>query len=125
MSLFTNSEGLKRLNSQVYLNKFSNSFSYTQLIGHFKKNEDQLFDINDFCQYLNVGKLNEYIDTFELESIANTPQNGSGVIICKVADESILFRIFNLWRKIFNISFNFKPDLTNEELTSSLTENCF
>ena len=91
----------------------------------FQNNEDQLFATNEFCQYLNEGKLNERIDGFELQSIAHTPQNGSGVIICKVADVSTLFRIFNMWRKNFNISFNFKPALTNEELAFSLNENCF
>ena len=52
----------------------------------------------------------------------SNPQNGSRVILCKVVDASILFRIFNMWRKNFNISFNFKPALINEELAYSLTE---
>ena len=91
----------------------------------FQNNEDQLFATNEFCQYLNEGKLNESIDGFELESIAHTPQDGSGVIICKAADVNKLMRIFNMWRKNFNISFNFKPALTNEQLASSHFENCF
>ena len=91
----------------------------------FQNAEDQLFATNEFCQYLNEGKLNERIDGFELESIAHTPQDGSGVIICKAINVSILMRIFNMWRKNFNISFNFKPALTNEELASSNNENCF
>ena len=91
----------------------------------FQNNEDQLFATNEFCQYLNQGKLNESIDGFELQCIAHTPQNGSGVIICKVTNVSTLFKIFYMWRKNFNISFNFKPALTNEELRSSLTENYF
>ena len=91
----------------------------------FQNNEDQLFATNEFCQYLNEGKLNEGIEGFELECIAHTPQNGSGVIICKVNNVSTLFRITNMWRKNFNISFNFKPALTNEELASSRIENCF
>ena len=73
---------------------------------------------------MNEGKLNQSIDGFELQCIAHTPQNGSGVIICKVSDVSTLFRIFKMWRKNFNISFNFKPALTNEELASSHIENC-
>ena len=56
----------------------------------FQNNEDQLFATNEFCQYLNEGKLNESIDGFELQCIAHTPQNGSGVIICKVANVSTL-----------------------------------
>ena len=60
---------------------------------------------------------------FELLFIAHTPQYGSGVILCKVADVSILFRIFNMWRKNFNISFNFKPALTDGELAYLLIES--
>ena len=91
----------------------------------FQNNEDQLFATNEFCQYLKDGKLNERIDGFELECIAHTPQNGSGTIICKAAEVSILFGIFNMWRKNFNISFNFKPALTNDELASSHYEDSF
>tara|TARA_S200000501_G_scaffold351132_1_gene368745 strand:- start:531 stop:845 length:315 start_codon:yes stop_codon:yes gene_type:complete len=91
----------------------------------FQNNEDQLFATNEFCQYLNDGKLKENIDGFELKCIAHIPQNGSGVIICKASDISILFRIFNMWRKNFNISFEFKPALTNEELASTHIENSF
>jgi len=91
----------------------------------FKNSEDQLFATNEFCQYLNEGKLNESIEDFKLEYIAHTPQNGTGVIICRAAQISTIYRIFNMWRKNFNISFNFKPALTNEELASSHIEDCF
>ena len=57
-----------------------------------QNNEDQLFAINELDQYLNVGKLNESIDGIQLESIAHTQQNSSGVIICKETDASILFQ---------------------------------
>ena len=90
-----------------------------------KNSEDQLFATNEFCQYLNEGKLNESIDGFELESIAHTPLDGSGVIICKASDVNVLIKIFNMWRKNFNIIFNFKPALTNEELASSHLQDCF
>ena len=91
----------------------------------FQNNEDQLFATNEFCRYLSEGKLNESIQGFELEYIAHTPQNGSGVIICKATDVNTIFRILNMWRKNFNISFNFKPALSNEELASSHNGNCF
>ena len=91
----------------------------------FQNNEDQLFATNEFCQYLNEGKLSESIEGFKLEYIAHTPQNGSGVIICKATEINILFKVFNMWRKNFNVSFNFKPALTSEELASSQNENNF
>ena len=52
----------------------------------FQNNEDQFFATNEFCQYLNEGKLNQSIEGFELVYIAHIPQNGSGVIICKAKD---------------------------------------
>ena len=91
----------------------------------FQNNEDQLFATNEFCQYLNEGKLNETIDGFELKFIAHTPQNRSGVIICRANTTSLLFKILKIWRENFNIEFNIKPALSNEELLSSNTQNFF
>ena len=91
----------------------------------FQNNEDQFFATNEFCQYLSEGKLNQSIEGFELEYIAHTPQNGSGVIICKAKETNIIFKIFSMWRKNFNITFNFKPALTNDELAVSHIENSF
>ena len=91
----------------------------------FQNNEDQIFATNEFCQYLSEGKLNESFDGFKLEYIAHLPQNGSGVIICRATNMRNIFKILNMWRKNFNISFNCKPALTNEELVSSHTEECF
>ena len=73
---------------------------------------------------MNQGKLNESIDDFELEFIARISQNGSGVIISRAKNVYKLLSIFNMWRRNFNISFNFNPALTNEELTNSHNENC-
>ena len=91
----------------------------------FQNAEDQLFATNEFCEYLKNGKIHENIEGFELKFIAHTPQNGSGVIICKAENANTLFRIFNMWRKNFNISFNFKPALSNEELLSTHSDNGF
>ena len=91
----------------------------------FENNEDQLFATNEFCQYLNEGILNEPIEGFDLKFIAHTPQNKSGVIICLAQNTSVLFKILKFWRESFNITFNFKPALTNEELLSSQNENGF
>ena len=88
----------------------------------FQNSEDQLFATNEFCEYLKNGKINKHIEGFELTFIAHTPQNGSGVIICKAENANILLRIFNMWRKNFNISFNYRPALTNDELLSSFTD---
>ena len=82
----------------------------------FQNAEDQLFATNEFCKYLKEDKINQHIEGFELNFIAHTPQNGSGVIICKAQSAFILFNILNKWRESFSISFDIKPALTSEEL---------
>ena len=82
----------------------------------FQNAEDQLFATNKFCEILKEDKINQHVEGFELNFIAHTPQNGSGIIICKAQSAIILFNILNMWRENFSISFNIKPALTNEEL---------
>ena len=82
----------------------------------FQNAEDQLFATKEFCQFLKEGKLNQFIEGFELNHIVHTPLDGSRIIICKVQNATILFKIINSWREIFGISFDIKPALTNEEL---------
>ena len=88
----------------------------------FQNSEDQLFATNEFCKYLREGKVDESIEGFELKFIAHSPQDGSGVIICKVQNTEILYRIFNTWRENYSILFKFRAALTNQELLS-LQEN--
>ena len=82
----------------------------------FQNSEDQLLATNQFCQFLSLGKLNETIEGFELKYIAHTPQNGSGVIICRAHNTSVLFEVLKMWRENYSVSFNIKPAMTNEEL---------
>ena len=82
----------------------------------FQNAEDQLFATKEFCEILKGGKLDQFIDGFELSFIAHSPQDGSGVIICKAQNTYTLFNILNMWRENFSISFNIKPALTNEDL---------
>ncbi len=89
----------------------------------FENAEDQLFATKEFCQFLREGKLNKFIEGFELSFIAHTPQDGSGIIICKAQNTRILFNIINMWRENFSISFDIKPALTSEELFSLQSSN--
>tara|TARA_Y100000991_G_C21648992_1_gene211578 strand:+ start:123 stop:443 length:321 start_codon:yes stop_codon:yes gene_type:complete len=84
----------------------------------FQNSEDQVFATNEFCKFLKENKLNHHIEGFDLIFIAHTPQNGSGVIVCKAQTSTTLFKILNMWRQNFSIFFNIKPALTNEELLS-------
>ena len=82
----------------------------------FQSAEDQLFATKEFCEYFKNGKLNEFIEGFELKFIAHTPQDGTGIIICRAENASIAFNLLNIWRENYDISFNIKPALTSEEL---------
>ena len=84
----------------------------------FQNAEDQVFATNEFCELVKENKLNQLIEGFELTFIAHMPQNGTGVIICKVQSSTTLFNILNNWRENFSITFNIKPAITNEELLS-------
>ena len=82
----------------------------------FQNAEDQLFATNEFCEHFRKGKLKEFVDGLELKFIAHTPQDGSGIIICKAQNATLVFNLLNMWRESYNISFNVKPALSNEEL---------
>ena len=82
----------------------------------FQNSEDQLYATNEFCEFLKNGKLNEFVDGFELQFIAHTPQNGSGVIICKAINVSTIYNLLKMGRENYSILFNIKPAMTNEEL---------
>ena len=91
----------------------------------FENTEDQLFATKEFCEYLKKGKFVEFIDGFELKFIAHTPQNGTGIIICRAQESKTVFNLLKMWRENYNISFNIKPSLTNEELLEIQNENDF
>ena len=91
----------------------------------FENSEDQLFATNEFCEFFKENKLDQNIEGFELIHIAHTPQEGSGVIICKAEKTATLFNILNTWRKNFSIVFNIKPALTSDELVALQSSNYF
>ncbi len=84
----------------------------------FQNAEDQLFATNQFCEFLKEDKI--FIKSHELELIflAHTPQDGSGTIICKAQNITVLYSNLRIWRDNFSISFNIKPALTSEEVLS-------
>ena len=82
----------------------------------FQNSEDQVFATNEFCEFLKEGKLDAYIEGFELIQIAHTPQTGSGIIICKAQNVSKVLNIIKMWRDNYSICFDIKPALTNQEL---------
>ena len=62
----------------------------------FQNSEDQLFATNQFCDFVKEDKLNQFYEGLELKFIAYTPQNGSGVIICKAQSAATLLNILSM-----------------------------
>ena len=91
----------------------------------FESAEDQLFATKEFCEYFNTGKLNTNVDGFNLIFMAHTPQDGSGTIICKAQNISIVISLLKAWRDSYSIAFSIKPALSNEEFVEiqKSTEN--
>ena len=81
----------------------------------FQNSDDQLFATNEFCEHFKNGNFNENFQGLELKTIAHTPQNGSGTIICKAQNATLIFNMLKPWRDSYSISFNIKPALSNEE----------
>ena len=81
----------------------------------FENAEDQLFATNEFCEYFQKNKLNEFKEGFQLEYIAHSPQNGSGIIICRAQSLMLIYEQLKMWRESYSIKFNIKPALNNEE----------
>ena len=91
----------------------------------YNNSEDQIFATEAFCKFVKEGKIYEVVEGFEMIFCAHTPQDGTGVIICKAQNSSILFKLFNTWRENFGITFDFKPALTSEELLQARIEKSF
>ena len=91
----------------------------------FQNAEDQLFATNEFCEKFKKGELFEFVDNFELITVAHIPQNGSGTIICKAHNSKSILNMLKAWRENYSISFNINPALSNEEFieTYSSGEN--
>ena len=82
----------------------------------FQNAEDQLFATKEFCEYFKKENFNESVNGIELKFIAHTPQNGSGTIICMAESATLIFKLLKMWRENYNISFNIKPALSNQDL---------
>ncbi len=82
----------------------------------FNSSEDQIFADNSLVEYYENEKDKNIIDGYERIAWLHTPQDGTGIIICKALNASILYKVFNPWREKHSMNWEFKPALTTEEL---------
>ena len=82
----------------------------------FSNSEDQLFATKEYCNSLREGKIDFNCNGFELINCYHSPQDGTGIIICKAENLKELYKKFKPWKENYNLILNFKPAFTNEEL---------
>ena len=88
----------------------------------FGSSEDQLYSSQSLVDYVESGKSQEFIDGYERIAWAHTPQDGTGVIICRASGAATLFKVFGTWRDKFGMSWEYKPALTTEEFIGLIKE---
>ena len=89
----------------------------------FDSSEDQTFAEDALLDYVESGKAEEPLDGYERLAWVHSPQDGTGVVICKAASAAILFRVFGSWREKFGMIWDFKPGFTTEELLNLYKES--
>ena len=88
----------------------------------FQSSEDQLYSSEAFVAYVESGKAQNPIEGYERIAWAHTPQDGTGVIICRASSASILFKVFGSWRDKYGMTWEYKPALSTEEFVTLIKE---
>jgi len=86
----------------------------------FESSEDQTYASDSLIDYIETGKSEEHVEGYERLAWVHTPQDGTGVVICKAANASILYKVFSPWREQFGMTWSYKPGLSTDELLALL-----
>ena len=82
----------------------------------FESSEDQSFALDALIDYVESGKSQHNQEGYERIAWVHTPQDGSGLVLCKASNAIVLYKIFNPWREKFGMIWEYKPGLTTEEI---------
>ncbi len=89
----------------------------------FESSEDQTFASEALLEYFESGKSEDTPMGYECMTWIHMPQDGTGIVICKAENASILFKVFGPWREKFGMIWSYKPGLSTEEFLGLLKEN--
>ncbi len=89
----------------------------------FESSEYQTFAKEALINYVENEENNGIKDGYERIAWIHTPQDGTGVIICRAESAKILYQVFNPWREHYGITWTYKPGLSTEELISLIKES--
>ena len=88
----------------------------------FESSEDQLYSSEAFVDYVESGESQDLVDGYERITWVHTPQDGTGVIICRALNASVLFKVFAPWRDKYGMIWEYKPALSTEEFINLIKE---
>ena len=87
----------------------------------FESSEDQTFALEALIDYVKSGKSNETPEGYERIAWVHTPQDGTGIVLCKAASAAVLYKVFGPWREKFGMIWDYKPGLTTEDFVELLS----
>tara|TARA_Y100001968_G_scaffold333931_1_gene401301 strand:+ start:7331 stop:7633 length:303 start_codon:yes stop_codon:yes gene_type:complete len=82
----------------------------------FESSEDQNFALDALSEYVESGKADQTPDGYERIAWVHTPQDGTGIVLCKASSAAVLYKVFGPWREKFGMVWEYKPGITTEEL---------
>ncbi len=89
----------------------------------FESSEDQTFAADALLDYVESGNAEDSFEGYERLAWVHAPQDGTGVVLCKAASASVLYRVFGPWREKFGMIWEYKPGVTTEELLNLYKES--
>ncbi|WP_269622602.1 DUF3303 domain-containing protein [Prochlorococcus marinus] len=81
----------------------------------FQSPEDQSFAADALIDYVESGQAESMPEGYERLAWVHTPQDGTGIVLCKAKSASVLYKVFGPWQKNFGMICDYKPALTTEE----------
>ncbi len=89
----------------------------------FDSSEYQTFAEDALIDYVESGNFNQAEEGYERICWIHTPQDGTGTVICKARNASVLYKVFGPWREKFGVSWDYKPGLETEELIELIKQS--
>ena len=89
----------------------------------FDSSEDQTFAAQALVEYVQSGLADQVVEGYERIFWIHTPQDGTGIVICKAESASILYKVFSPWREKFGMKWDFKPALETNELIELIQQS--
>ncbi len=88
----------------------------------FQSSEYQAFAGQALREYVDSGNFDDSYEGDERIAWIHTPQDGTGTVICKAENASVLYKVFNPWRNKYGMTWEYKPGLSTEELVNLIKE---